>query len=96
MTNHEKSSRRLIMKWCDHRAAFLRDGIGRCRTAYKEPVLGGLTNRYADALEQAAKVFDAYKAELNSEISRMVPCIPAECAPDSLRLRRENESTAAG
>ncbi len=63
MTEHAKGCHRLLIKWCEHKAKEERKLIGRCRTAYKEPVLHGLTNRYADTCEAAAKLFDDLRAE---------------------------------
>lgn len=64
MKTHEQSCRALLIQWCTHKASEERKLIGRCRTAYKDPVLMNLTNRYADTLEEAAAIFEKLAKEL--------------------------------
>lgn len=78
MNAFEKDMHGLLMNWCRHKAREERKLIGRCRTAYKQPVLAGLTNRYADTLEAAAKLFDDLHDQL--EKARM----DAETVPPKL------------
>lgn len=68
MNDHAKSCHRLLTKWCAHKASEERAKVGRCRTAYKDPVLSGLTNRYADALEASARIFE----DMQSDLERIV------------------------
>lgn len=69
MTSHEQSCHRLLAGWCKNKAIEERKLVGRCRTAYREPILGGLTNRYADTLEAAAKLFEDLGVELERAIT---------------------------
>ncbi len=70
MTNHEISCTKLLIKWCEHKAKEERSLIGRCRVAYKDPPLHLLTNKYADTLEAAAKLFDDLAANLKEILNR--------------------------
>lgn len=83
MSTHEQFCRRLLAKWCEHKAKQERALIGRCRRAYREPTLAKLTNQYADTLEAAAKLFDDLRAEIEGNYGRTT------LAPGDLPTRHE-------
>lgn len=70
MNEHQKFCHELLIKWCAHKATDERKLIGRCRNAYKEPLLSSLTAKYADALEEAAKLFDNLREELEESLEQ--------------------------